>query len=138
MGLEDNVNLLVAALPGRGQSGANLRGVVAVVVHHRNPAGLAAHLEAPVDPSKMVQSFRNLFAGNAKLVGNGHGGCCVENVVPAGDVEFEAAERPGRRDHLEAREAARFRGEKLQAVVGQRRDAIREDAAAGAGQDAGQ
>ncbi len=40
MGLEDDVNLPVAALAGGGQGGANLRGVVAVVVHHGDAARL--------------------------------------------------------------------------------------------------
>jgi hypothetical protein len=43
----------VAALARRGQRGANLGGMVAVVVHHGDAARLAALLEAPVDAAKV-------------------------------------------------------------------------------------
>ncbi len=51
--LEDDVNLAVRALARRRQRGANLGGVVAVIVHHRDAARLAALLEAPVHAAKV-------------------------------------------------------------------------------------
>jgi hypothetical protein len=51
--LKDDMDALVAALAGGGQGGANLGGVVAVVVHHGDAARLAALLEAAVDAAKV-------------------------------------------------------------------------------------
>ena len=126
----------VAALAGGGQGGANLGGVVAVVVDDGDAAGLAAQLEAAVDAAKMVEALGDFVGGNFKLVGDGDGGGGVEHVVAAGDVEFEGTERSGSGVHLKAGEAARApAGEELEAVVGLGGDAVGEDAAAGAGQN---
>ena len=61
VGLEDDVNLPVAALAGRGEGGANLGGMVAVIVHHGDAARLAAQLKAPVHAAKMIEALGNLL-----------------------------------------------------------------------------
>ena len=50
--LEDNVDAPMPACARRSQRGANLRGVVAVIVHHGNAARLAALLKAAIDAAE--------------------------------------------------------------------------------------
>ena len=89
MGLEDDVDALVAALAGGGEGGANFGGVVAVVVDDGDAAGLAAKLEAAIDTAEVAEALGNLVGGDFELAGDGDGGSGVEHVVAAGDMEFK-------------------------------------------------
>ncbi len=104
--LEDDVNLAAAARARSGQRGANLGGMVAVVVDNRHAARLAALLEAPVDAAKVAETLGNFSGCDLKLPRNGDGGRGVEHIVPAGHVQLERPQRPRGGVHLKAREAA--------------------------------
>ena len=97
--LKDHVNVPVSALAGGSKRGANLGGMMAVVVNHGNAAHYAFTLEAPVDAAIVVEPFGDLLRRNFKLARNGHGGCRVQNVVTAGNMQFKRAERPIRSVH---------------------------------------
>ena len=120
VGLEDDVDLPVAALARRGQRGANLRGMVAVVVHHRNAARLAALLEAPVHAAKVAEPLGNLFRRNLKLVRDGHRGRGVQHIVASGHVQLEGPQRPARRVHQETRKALPCAGALQETQAGNR------------------
>ena len=105
VGLEDDVNLAVAALAGGGKGGANLGGVMAVVVDDGDAAGGAAKLKAPVDAAEVTEALGNFVGGNFKLAGDGDGGGGVEHIVASGNVELEGAEGAGDGVDEEAGEA---------------------------------
>ena len=92
----------MAALAGGGEGGANLGGVVAIVVNHGDAADGAAELKAAVDSSEMTQALGDLLGRNFKLAGNGDSGGGVEYVVSTGNVKLKGAERPRSRVDEEA------------------------------------
>ena len=106
MRLEDDVDATVTALAGRGQRGANLSGMVAVVVHYGDAVRLAAQLETPVDAAKMVEPLGDFFRRYQKLMGNGDGGGGVEHIVASGHMQLKRAQRPLGGVDEELREAA--------------------------------
>ena len=83
VGLEEDVDLAVAALAGGGEGGANFGGMVAVVVDHGDAAGGATKLKAPINSSEVIEARGDLIGGNFKLAGDGNGGGGVEDVVAA-------------------------------------------------------
>ena len=97
----------VTAFAGGGEGGANLSGVVAVIVDDGDAASLAAKLEAPVDSAETAEAFGNLIRVHAELMGDGDGGSGVEDVVASGNMEFEGTERAESRSDLEAGEVGR-------------------------------
>src|SRR5271165_1342120 len=92
VGLEDNVNAPKAALARGGQSGAYLRGMVAVVVDHGDAIHPAFELKATVHSVEVRQSFANLVDGNVESEPDGDGCGGVANVVFAGHMELKFAE----------------------------------------------
>jgi len=74
VGLEEDVDALVTALAGGGEGGANLGGVVAVIVNDGDAGGFALALEAAVHAAEVSQAFGDLFGGDGELVGDGDGG----------------------------------------------------------------
>ncbi len=99
--LKDNVDLPVAAFARSGEGGADLGGVVAVVVHDGNAADLAVALEAAIDSAKVADAFGDLRRIDLELVSDRHGRCGIENVVAAGDVQFKWPQQAGCGPHLE-------------------------------------
>jgi len=65
--------------------------VVAVVVDDGDTVGLAAKLEAAVDAVEAGEAESDLFGGDFELICDGYGGGGVEDIVAAGDAEFEGA-----------------------------------------------
>src|SRR5271156_4209573 len=94
------------ALPCRRERGANLRGMMAVVVDHRDSGRRSALLEAPVHAAKIGKALGNLFRLDSKLPRNGDSRGCVQHIVPARNVQLEWAESPRSRVHLKARVSA--------------------------------
>ena len=103
MRLEDDMDAPVTAFTGGGQGSANLGGMVAVVVDHRDAARRAAQLKAPVHAAKVAEAHGDLAAGNSKLVGNGDGGRGIEHVVMSRDIQLKWTESAVRREHTETR-----------------------------------
>src|ERR1700678_2092549 len=91
VGLEDDVNLVVAALAGGGECGGDFGGVVAVVVDDGDAVGAAAKLEAAVDSVEAGQALGDFLCRDFKLTGDGDGGGGVEDVVTAGNAKLEGA-----------------------------------------------
>ncbi len=102
--LKDHVDLAARAGARRLQRGANLGGVVAVIIDNGHAARLAALLEAPVDAAKVLEPFGNLLRRNFKLPRNGDGGRGVQHIVPAGNMQLERTERSSGSVHQETRE----------------------------------
>jgi hypothetical protein len=86
MRLEDDVNAPKATLARCRQSGANLGGMVAIVVDDRHTVGAALELEAAIDTGKVRESCTNLIGGNVETEANGDRGGRVTDVVLTGDV----------------------------------------------------
>src|ERR1700678_1435738 len=91
VGLEDDVNLVVAALAGGGECGGDFGGVVTVIVDDGDAVGAAAKLEAAVDSVEAGEALGDFFGRNFKLAGDRYCSRGVEDVVAAGDAEFEGA-----------------------------------------------
>jgi len=104
--LEDDMNVLVAALAGCGQCGANLGGMVAVIVDDGDAARLATQLETPVHAAKVAEAFCDLVRCNTELMGDGYSGGGVEDVVAAGDIQFKRPKQPCGSGHLKAGKAS--------------------------------
>src|SRR5215831_3535387 len=59
MGLENDVDAPEAALPRGGQSGADFRGMVSVIVNHAYSGSMPAQLEAAVHATEIFESLAN-------------------------------------------------------------------------------
>ncbi len=94
MRLEHDVNMPVAAFARGGQGGANLGGMVAVVVDDGHAARLAAKLKAAVHAPEMADALGDLGRVDLQLMRDGYGGGCVEHVVAARHVQFKGTEQP--------------------------------------------
>src|SRR5580698_1708231 len=125
------------ALPCRGERGANLSGMVAIVVDHRNAARRSALLEAPIDTAKVGEALGNLLRCDIKLARNSYGCSRVQYIVPARNVQLEWAESAGGSVHLKTRVSASLpwlrvwrlsRFDNFQPVVGLFSHAVGEDA----------
>ncbi len=114
--------------------GANLSGMMAVVIDDGNAAHYAFTLEAPIDTAIVVEPFGDLLRRNFKLARDCHGGCRVQNVVTAGNMQFKRAERSICRVHRKTSETqltgrSFARRQKLQPVIGVLRFAVGEHTA---------
>src|SRR5713226_6731517 len=91
MRLEDHMDLAITALPGCCQRGANLGGMMSVVINHAHPSGLAAQLEAAVHPAKVLERGTDLL--DLDIEANSHRNCRrgIQNIVRTGHVETELA-----------------------------------------------
>ena len=94
--LKDDVDLAEAALPRRRQRGANLGGMMAVVVDHGDAVGAALELEAAIHAVEVGQAFADLVDRNVQSNADGDGGSGVAHVVLAGNVQLEIRPGPGR------------------------------------------
>ena len=83
---------LIPARAGGGESGANLRGMMAVIVDHGHAALRAAHLKSPVDATESCQRLANRLDRNLEFQADSDRGGGVQHVVRAGDVQVEAAQ----------------------------------------------
>ena len=95
MRLEQHVNAPEPAQAGSIESSANFRGMMSVIVHNRDAAFLAAHLEAPVDAAEGGQAFADGVGLDFEFHGDGDRGHGIEHVVASGDAQREAAEIGG-------------------------------------------
>ena len=89
MRLKDHVDLAKAALPGSRQRGANLGGMMAVVVDYADPRGLAAQLETPVHAAEFLQGHANVIRLDIEADSHRNGRRRVQNVVRARHVQAE-------------------------------------------------
>src|SRR5450756_1002403 len=92
MRLEQHVNAPEPAQAGAIESGADLGGVVSVIVHHGDAAFLAARLEAAIDSAEGREALADGVGLDFELHGDGDGGHGIEHVVAAGDAQRETAE----------------------------------------------
>src|ERR1035437_10085251 len=95
MRLEQHVNAPEPAQAGAVERGADLGGVVSVIVHHGDAAFLAAQLEAAIDAAEGSQPFADGVGLDFEFHGDGDGGHGIEHVVAAGDAQREPAEIGG-------------------------------------------
>src|SRR5579884_1817680 len=86
------MHFAISAFFGRLQGSVYFCRVVAVIVNHGHAALAALDLKAAVYSAKTVQSFQNGCWLYLKLCSNGHGRCCVQNVVASGDMKLKWAE----------------------------------------------
>ena len=107
-----------------GERGANLGGMMAVIVDHRDAAGLAAHLKAAIDAGIAGDGLANRFQRDVQLQADRDGGRGVQHVVNAGHAQVKlaqiAAARPNREAALEgaAVDVGDLQGGLLAAPVG--------------------
>src|SRR5580704_13337266 len=92
MRLEDYVDFAKSTLAGGGQSGANLGGMVAIVINHTHAWRLATELEAAIHSAEILQPGANLVGWDVEA--NAYGNCCgrIQNVVQARDVEAKISQ----------------------------------------------
>ncbi len=93
MRLEDCVDTLESALARCRESGADLRGMMAVIVNHADAGGRALELEAAINAAKVFQSFADLIGSNIQTNTDGDRGRGVQHVVVARDLKMKAAQR---------------------------------------------
>src|SRR5215472_5858 len=93
MRLEDHVDAVEPALARRREGGANLGGMVAVVVDHAHTGGAAAKLEAAIYPAELGQAFADSGRVDVKSHADGHSSGGVEDVVNAGHPQVKFSER---------------------------------------------
>ena len=91
MRLKDHVDFAESALPRSRQGGANLGGMVAVVVDYADTRGLAAQLEAPVHAAKFFQRHADVICLDIESDSHRNGRGCVQNVVRTGHVQAKLA-----------------------------------------------
>src|SRR5208282_6688276 len=97
---------------------------------------LTAPLEAAIDPAKMVEALGDLAGRNLELARDRHCGRGIQDVVAAGYVQVERAERTRRGVDQKTREAASLlRRQQLHAKIGVGGEAVGEDAPAHARQN---
>src|SRR5438067_4577340 len=82
------------ALPRGAQRGADLLGMVRVVVHHEHVLLLPLHLEAAMDAAELLEGVRRDAERDLEVGGDGEGGERVEGVMAAGHAEPDGAEPP--------------------------------------------
>src|SRR5215472_6758699 len=93
MRLEDHVDAVEPALARRREGGANLGGMVAVVVDHAHTGGAAAKLESAIYPAELGQAFADSGRIDVKSHAHGHSSGGVEDVVNAGHPQVKFSER---------------------------------------------
>ena len=110
MRLEGDDQPAPEALAGGAQRGADLLGMVTVVVHHQDVLLLALHLEAAVDAAELLERVGREPPRDAEIVRDGDGGEGVQRVVASRHAEAHRAEPlavvPDVEDGLEARRPA--------------------------------
>src|SRR5215471_21232676 len=92
MRLEDHMNAAVSTLPGGGEGGADLGGMVAVIVDHRDSVHPTFELEATVYAGKVRQTLADLVDLYVESDANGNSGGGITNVVLPGNLQMELAE----------------------------------------------
>src|SRR5271156_1138199 len=139
MRLKNNVDVAVVAVPRGAESGANLSGVVSVVVDDGDAVDTAFELETPVDTAKVLYPLRDGLGLDLQLVGDGHGGGRVEDVVCSGDMQLKGTQDAAiAGGNLEARTDSLDRRQHAQDVVGAGIGSVGEDLSAYARQDSGE
>ena len=84
--LEDDMNAAKTALASGGEGGADLGGMVAVVVDNGDAVHAALELKAAVDPVVFCQAIPDFFDRDVESDADGDGSGGVANVVFAGNV----------------------------------------------------
>src|SRR5579859_2866035 len=92
MRLEDDVNLVESALPRSGQGGANLGGMMTVIVHHGDSVNFAFELKATIYAAKLLEGFCNFLRRDIKSNTSGDGSSGIEHIVLPGNVQIELAD----------------------------------------------
>ena len=93
--------LKVAELRG-GQRGANLGGMMAVIVDHRDAARLPAHLKPAIDAGIAGNGLANRFERNVQFQADRDGRRRVQHVVNAGNVQVKRSQIAPARSNGEA------------------------------------
>src|SRR5271165_3374153 len=141
MRLKDDVDAAVVTVAGGAEGGADFGRVVSVVVNHGDAAHGTLDLEAPVNAAKVLYPLRDGLGFQLQLVGDGHCGCRVENIVEPGHVKLEGAEHVALRASIysdfEAGTRSFSRRQQAQDIVGAGVGSVGEDFSADAGQDGG-
>src|SRR5579872_6852598 len=90
MGLKQHVDALKTAGAGGGESGADFRWVMSVIVDHGDAALCAAHLKAAVDATEFSQRLANHLYWNVEFESHCDSRRSVESIMRAGDLQAEA------------------------------------------------
>src|SRR4051794_6685366 len=85
MRLKNDMNAFEAALPCGGESGADLCGVMSVIVNDADSANLAFELEAAIDSTKFFERATDVVWLHVEADADGDGSSRVQNVVHAGN-----------------------------------------------------
>ena len=78
-----------AALSGGRQRGANLGGMMAIVINHADPGCLAAQLEPPVYPAEIFQRRADVIRFDIEADSNRNGCGGVQDVVYSRHMQAE-------------------------------------------------
>src|SRR5437588_604122 len=89
MRLEDDMDAVESALAGSSQGGANLSGMMAVVVNHGNAGGLAFELETAVNAAKALQRLADAISINVEADAHGYGSGGIQHIVMAGHLQMK-------------------------------------------------
>ena len=110
MRLKQHEDAFESALTGRFQGGANLCGVVAVIINDSDAADFSLALKATLDPAEIREPGGNMFRRDAKLNADGNGGGGISQVMQARDGKRERTQRFAFAMHQKLRHTARQGG----------------------------
>src|ERR1700730_7993425 len=89
VGLKYHVDFAEAALAGGSQCGANLRGMMAVVINHADAGYLSAQLKTAVHATKIFQGGADVIGLDVEGDSDRDGRGSVESVMHARHVQAE-------------------------------------------------
>ena len=84
MRLEDYMNLAQAAIFSGRKRGANLRGMMAVIIHHPHATHPALQLKTAVHAAKSLQALPNAVRVMIKSHAHGHRRGRIQHIVVPG------------------------------------------------------
>src|SRR5262249_56900673 len=103
VGLEHRDDPAIEPGLGSGQGGADLRGVMAIVVHHEDTGSFALDLEATLHAREAGERLLDTLEWHLEVEADPDGGQGVEHVVAARDLDADLTQDLAPVEHLELR-----------------------------------
>ena len=108
MWLEDDVNPAIATLPGRGQGGANLGRVMAIIINDAYSSCGATQLKAPINTAEIIERSADMFEAHVQANAHSDRRRGIEQVVSTRYAQREFAQTFPAIVHLETAQRVVF------------------------------
>src|SRR4051812_21228911 len=96
MRLEDDMHFSESALRGCGQSGADLRRMMAIIVNHAHARDFALQLESAIDSPEMLQCMTDLLRRDVQSSADSNSRGGIQHVMHPRNKQGEFAQRSSR------------------------------------------